>query len=100
MDRRVSVYTNGGKIVLEVELWDELMVLDPPGAAALVDMLHQAAVSLGIEEVVLDAKPAVISDALRLAMITRCTHLIRCFEGKEHTKAAAQIVDTLLEMLP
>lgn len=99
MQRKVEIYTRENNIVIDVDGWDNALVLDPNGAARLVEILHEAAVSLGVTERV-TAGPTVIPDILRQTMITRCQHLLRCFEGQPDTKKASEIVDLLLGMLP
>lgn len=98
-DRKVEIYTREDKIVINVDGWPEAMVLTPQGAAQFVETLHDAAVSLGVQERIVNGGSTIISDSLRQRMITRATHMLRCLEGKSNVKKAQELVDQLLAMI-
>ena len=99
MDKRIEVKTREGKVIIDVEGQDSMMVVGPDLAVQIGKSLIDAGVSLGIE-VSIQAPPKTISALLRQSMVVRARNIIRSTLGKPPMVTASHVVDTVLNMLP
>ena len=97
--RRIELYIQGDRIIMEVEHMDGYIVLDAQTASLIMDTLHEMAVELGMRERAVQPG-GVISDSLRQTMVTRAAHIIHDMDGKPDAYAAVHVVDAVLGLLP
>lgn len=99
MDKTIEIKTREGKVVLEVQGYDEMMCLDPASAVQIGKAFIDAAVDLGAN-VQIQTPPRKINGLVRNQMIQRTTHIMRTMQTSKPVVVASHVVDSILAMLP
>ena len=94
---KVSIGDDSGKVVLKFSRPTENLVMDPENARQIAEGIAKAAytASTGINP---NQKSSIISEQIRMRLITRTTHIIRNLQDKKTLpgRIAAEVVDTIL----